>query len=562
MNFPLLYIELHIDDSLVEIGERLIAKDRINGLHESEKNLWAANVQEGNIYEVEVQLTNNRVKAYTCDCDKYAANKICAHIAGVLVLVREEIKQREANKEAKKSKKKSTSGTQKLTINSILKNINPEELHTFVRAYARSNRAFTLALKAKFASNVALENNQDKYKQVLDTAVNINKTAKGVNQRALTNILVIAEELMNQADDAIVMRHFTEAFAIVEAIFSRLGFLNKSGKNFPEWKKCIHRNLQLTKEILTKNVAPDLEEYIWEVVKEEAYKSYYRRANLESDFFQILLDLATDSDKLNELLVLADEQLQKLDINDQNMVNLLSLKLAVLEKEGKNKEAEKLIQENLSNPTILLIAINDAINKDNLHRAKQLAHTGLATSPSKLVSISIEKTLLTVAKKENDQKQIAHYAESLFLHSFDFEYYQLLKLSAKMKKKDMDNLIKKIEVQPYSLQKRDTIAELYFQENRLDDLLNYIGKIRSLDLLKRYDATLLEKHKKQVYGFYEDFLNSYLTNHIGRVPALRVSQFIQHLRSIGARDLAGKLVQTFRDDYSERHTLMEELQFF
>lgn len=559
MNFPLIHIELHIDDAFVEIGERLLANGRINGLFETEKNLWSANVQEGKAYEVEIQLSNKKVKAYTCDCATFKKSKVCSHITGVLLLLRQNIKEKE---EAPEKKKKAAPPQQKLTVNNILKNINADDLEIFVRAYARGNRNFALALKAKFASNITLDNNKDKYKQILDTATNIHKPKKGINIRTLNSILNVVKELLNQADDTIVMRNFTEATAIVEAVLSRMGPINKKGDNFPEWKKTIHRTLQLTKEILEKNVAPDLQEYIWDLLKYEAAKSFYRKANLEADFFEILMDLATDSGKLNELILLADEQLESRDLSNQNIVNLIALKLAIYEKEGKKKKAKKLIEENLANPSILLIAINSAIDKDNFKSAKQLAKAGLDLDPSKNVVLEIEKALLRVAKKENDQAKIEKYATTLFLSTFNFDYFDLLALAKEMDKKQINKLIKQIQEQPYTIQKRDAIAELYFRYDRYKDLLNYIKSIRSLDLLKIYDAALLGDHKKQVYAFYEDFLNSYLTNHIGRIPAVRVSQFIHHLRSIGAHDLVSKLIKDFRASYSERHTLMEELEFF
>ena len=77
MNFFLQQIERHIDESLLIQGEDILAKDGILSLEEIESHLWAFKViEEGDAkFEVEIQITPSKIKAFTCDCDIFKAQK-------------------------------------------------------------------------------------------------------------------------------------------------------------------------------------------------------------------------------------------------------------------------------------------------------------------------------------------------------------------------------------------------------------------------------------------------------------------------------------------------------
>ena len=85
MNFPLKNIELHLEETALLIGEKLFEKGKVEGLHETERNLWLAEVERN---EVEVQISPGKVKAITCECNVFKTNKICGHIAATLFALR------------------------------------------------------------------------------------------------------------------------------------------------------------------------------------------------------------------------------------------------------------------------------------------------------------------------------------------------------------------------------------------------------------------------------------------------------------------------------------------
>ena len=94
------------------------------------------------------------------------------------------------------------------------------------------------------------------------------------------------------------------------------------------------------------------------------------------------------------------------------------------------------------------------------------------------------------------------------------------------------------------------------------ELIDFIKKNRSLDLLEKYDVQLIEDFKEEIFELYEDLLDGYLRNHLGRQTSTKIRDIFYHLKKIGAKKLVYKLAKQYREEYPERHTLMEELNVF
>lgn len=565
MNFLLQNIELHIDDSFIEVAERLIEKQSVSNLYESEKNLWLAIVKEGKSYEVEIQLTAKRIKAVSCECATYKAQKICAHITSALLLVRKRYNDRAAAAKLKKPVKRNYHIPSKLTTNTILQQVSHEDLIIFVKSFARNHRNFSIALKTQFARKIDLIDNKQKYKDLLESIINAHKSVKKtVTQRGIKQVQTIIHKLLLQIDDAIALDNFSEAFAILEAIFNRFSPLLLPAEDviLDDSLAIISKCIDLVREIRSKDIAPSLREEIWHSMLEESFKSFYLHQNIETDFFKLLLEQIDDADKTNTLLEKTKVQLNRTDISQQNRVNIIGLQLSLHEKEGNMEAAEVLINENLSNPIVLLIALNQATEKNQFDRAKKLAHKGLSITDSRLIISQLEQVLLNIALQEADEDTVIKYAKSQFLYTHNLKYYDILKATKEGHPLLHQKLIEIMNKQPYSLQKRDTIAALYYQENQISQLIDYMESIGSLDLIQNYDTKLIKTHKKKIYALYEKILTTYLKNHIGRIPALRISKALQHIRNIAAHDLADRLIKQFRNNYAERHTLMEVLKHF
>ncbi len=555
MNFLLNEIELHIDDSLVEQAEKLLEANAISQLIETEKHLWIATVEDDFSYEIEIQITPSKIKAYTCDCNAFAHKEVCTHItAGLLKLRKQQQRNEKKKKQPKKIKK-----PKKLTTNSILKNINADDLIAFVRSYARDNRNFAIALKARFASAVNLEDSEEKYIQLMDTAINNAQTqASKISARASAVLHRFTTSLFEQAEDAIIEKNYAEGIFILKAIVLKIMPLLK----WMEGSKkdmilLINTCLNSFKSLIDADIAPQLRTLIWNFAFDQSRKSFYRNNKLEDSIYDLLLAYANTSEKNQQIIAAIDDDLKSKTATEN--LNLLLIKMSLLEKEKRMEEFQLLIKENLSNPNLLLVAVQKSLKSQQLSYAKHLAKHGASISTEQEHLYRFKVSLLEIAKLQKKQSDIIKYANECFLLGFELEYLLLLKQEVKDWKSTKEILISQIQTLPFSLAKRDVLAAIFELEKDYPALLNYVSSTRSVDLLNKYSTILLDFDNEKTSVAYINILSEYLQNHIGRQAAVKVRTMLERLQINKEHKLVEKLLLHFRKEFSERHSLMEEL---
>lgn len=559
MAFPLKNLELHVDDYRLPVGEKWYEEGKVKNLYEADKNLWIAEVSG---YEIEIQITPSKVTATTCECPTYREFGSCEHIIATMLAVRKAV---EEKKSQKTSKRKTRVNPSKFTTAVLLQQVSSEDLSAFVREYARSNRAFAIALKARFASDVALTDNKEKYLQLLEATLNASrKRNRMINHRGVGNILKVLEELLVQSEDAMAQDYFIDVLLIAQTLIEKISpILNKTEGTASALREKVDQSFALIEKVIDSQPAPSLLQEIWEYLIQQCGRLPYWIAGVADRFFKILLQQANDTEKQDELLLKVNELLDNITKYGDYRTTLVLIKLSLYETADRTLEAQQLIVDNLNEPDILLFAVQQGLEKENYPRTKYLAEEGLRLFGQLNIRHDLERALLQVAVHQGDIDKIIYYARERFLASLGQEYFEILK---KYFTGDWltyrTELLETLQRMPYSLRKRDAIANIYALEEDYDTLLDYIVSIRSLDLLKMYDQQLIPKYKKRVYQHYEDFLKSFLKHHLGRQTSQKVRLTIQHLHQIGARDLADRLVDEFRMMYRERHTLMEELIMF
>lgn len=561
MLFPLKNLEAYIEDRFLIIGETLFEQGKVTALSEAERHLWVANVVGR---EVEVQITPTKVRACTCECDNYKEAGICEHVAAVLFKLRKAVDKVKEKKDNKRKKRNTV--VKKLTTATILDNVTAEELKYFIRDYAKGNRTFGLALKARFAASVPMADDREKYYQLLESTINESRTTTDrILYSGKLKIIKIVKELLAQTDDYIVGGNFTDAFYILQAIIEKCAPLHNKVEGATEkYVELIEKAFQLLRTLLKANLAPAMREDIWLFCLEECKKTTYYLSDFVSLLLDILLGIAKNSTKRTQLIEVIDKHIETHSISGQRKAALLIYKLTLLEKEGKKKQAEAVVLENLTEPTLLIYVAEKSLEVDNFKRARYLVEKGLQTDMTKRTRAKLESLLLIIAKKEGNISEVITYSRKLFLYKKDISNYLTLKEVIKVGEWSpfLKTLLSELENQPFSMEKRDVIAEIYAKEEDELGLLEYIESIRSLDLLQRYDVLLLKKNKKKVADLYLSILDSFIKHHLGRQSSERIRLAILHLYKIKADSIANRIVKNFRMNYPERFTLIEELARF
>lgn len=556
MNYPLEYIELYVDDKLIELAEKLLAKGSSFNLMQIERNLWSAFIKLEKEYETEIKLVNKKVNRYSCECDAFSKDKICPHIVATLFKLREKLSE-------KKVPEKKVKSRSKLNTNIILSEVNHQDLVKFVKEYAKKNRNFALDLKTKFASSMPGTEHADTYDQLLASAFSMYKNKDGgVNQRGLKQLASVFTELISQAEDYLALKRYTEAYPILQSVLYKAPLLIKYDKE-ENMSFIFLQVLGLVEKIITQDISPEFKRNIFNFLIEDIPLRSIFEFNLETEYLKILLDLGMMISETEIIYENIEEWKKTIQLSKHNLANILVLNVKLLEKEKKFKEAEKMIDENLANPSILFIAIEEAKKNGDWKKIKQISLTSLNKVENARHKGMIHDVLFEAACNLENESDKEKYAIIRFLESYDFKYIDALieDNSTEYATKLYSNLIDSLEQQTYSKSKRNSIAEIYFRNGDSKSLFAYIKKLGSLELIQMFDQRLLPKKKRQIYPLYKHLILNYLSNHLGRVPAQKIASLIQHLKSIGAHDLAYDITGFLKDEYAERHSLMDEISF-
>lgn len=558
MNFLLRNLESEVEEAALTAGEALVEAEAVQQPSEVDKGLWVAQV-EG--YEVEARLTPTRVLEGTCECAAFRKGGMCGHIIAVLLVLR---RQQQEQQTQKKQQRRGAQKPKRLTTSIVLDHVEREELVDFVREYARRNRNFAIALKARFASAVEALDSREKYEQLIETTISaVRKPDRRISLRGSQRLLRVLEELKQQMVQAAERAAFVEASVIARLIIEKISpLLPKAGEKRYELRQFIRDAFQQLHRLLEKPVAPTLLNELWNYGLEAHKKRIYRSQEIDLLFLKWLLELARDTEQLNTLLSAVEAHMEVYQTEERPLAPLLLLRVSALEKAGREPEARQLMERNLAQPNVLEYAIRQAQQRKQGPRVKALAQTGLKLDPPEGTRAWLEQLLLDLAVGEGDTPNIRKYALRRFLDTLDLKYYRQARQFTPEgeRPEQLSELLSQLKALPYSSKLRDTQAQLLAAEKEWALLLAYAQEVQSLDLLALIDQPLLQQHPEELYSLYDELLREYARHHLGRQTARRIRQALQRLLDIGAADLAHRLMEEFRREYGERHSLMEELQ--
>lgn len=559
MNFLLENLEQHVSEASLVAAELLLDAGLVQQPVEIERHLWFSIVDK---HEVEVRISPSKVIEGTCDCEQFQAEKDCPHFTALLLKLRQ---LQAAKRKVAQQNRRTRQGGKKLTTGVLLKHIPPNDLMAFVKEYAKTNRNFSIALKARFAAVVPHMDSKDKYVQLLESAISAaRKPDRSISQRGAQKILRVLNELTQQLEENLALEHYREGFIVIQSIIEKITpILSKITGPSDNMHDLVVTAFDYLQTISQQATIEDLRADIWDYCLEECSKRTYRNNNMDQYFFQLLLEMANDQDSRNKLQERIHGLIPKYEQEGFPSSRLLLFIIQILEKGGQMKALQHLIEEHLAQEEILLYAVQQSIRTNNLKKAKQLIYFGLDLKLSRPAEQALTDELLAIARIEKDHPLIAELAEQKFISTLNMDYY----LEAKnnypgLWEEKANAILKKVESLPFNKPQRFAIGSILEAEQHFEDLLQFLKASKSLELLQQFDASLLADHKSSVHFLYEDLLKQYLEEHLGRKTSRKIRGIMDHLITIGANDLAEQLVNEFRTDYPERHSLMEELAYF
>ncbi len=558
MPFLLQHFEQHLPGELVDMGRNLFEKNAVGLAAEADKHLWTGIVKDNEEYEVETQLSPSRVKAYTCDCETFAKDKICRHIVALLFV----LKKIQAEKALKKSNERrivtAKRTYQKLSINAVLQYTNEDSLKAFIKNYARNNRPFALALKAHFAIDVPLENSTLKYEELIIATVKsaaIPKNRLSPTSKKRLNWLLTQLEMHWQK--AMVDKNYREALSILSATFDHLLPLKQKdleNKKSIEFLDRLSVTFQWLKDLLNSDMGPKLRKELSQLLEHKLRTRSWLLSALQSGHLADTLP-QLPSQIRQHFLENLQETFNHLNVHSHYGQRILLLAL----KNAPSTKWPDYIFDLVNSPALLINLLDQTVLPEDLVLQKQLATIGIRLFVDPDYHLKMKTYLLQVAVLEEDHTKMIELSQGLFLATGKIEFYQILRDQLPNDSNLIDRILLQVKTLPHSLIERKSIAQLYLIESRWPDLLQLLQAEADLDLLMSLHPEIPSHIRPQLEPIYEKALRQYLGSYLGIPAARKVEKLFRHLSEMRANRLSQRLLTVIQKEFKEWKAVQQML---
>lgn len=542
--------ELNINPATWNTAQDLLQAAAVKNLRELEKHFWVALVEDGELsFEVETIITPHKIKAFTCECWSEGRRLICPHIAAMLFKIRQFLDQQAEAKQAK-ALEKQTEDSGRLTIQTVLEQAPAAELLEFVRAYARRDRDFALALKTWFAGS--LTGTENPFLILLDSALPRHAGARALREPELRRLRKMLDDLEIQLTTTAAQGNARTVFQIATAILQKITpLLPKTEENRREQlvhycQKALHSLIQLAPDQLSPELRENRRNFLMGLIK-----SGNQPPELERDTIQFLGEAAVDDVFFGQIRDLFDHT-----PNPAPPV-VLHLFLVALARRNMPEAVQRVLEDYLERPA----RIKDALvtlyylhwwNAVLIAGDYFLKKAGFNTGQRR----ELQDLLLLTAEKAKDQARQKRYLRARYRETGNPELVQRLKTIAGAKWPAEQ---KRLATELRASGDTDRLAPLLAAENDLDGLASLIVEKDNLTLLQQYEQLFLPENKNFVCDRYVTFLSEYLAEHFGRPASGYIREQLTGLLHKGQTDLVLEIIQALTLRFADRQTLPEEL---
>lgn len=566
MQIPLKEFEQYTDEIILQRGLEYYEDGQVNEPEELSLGVFNAIVEGTLDYTVEVNIHNEKIVYFNCDCP-YDLGPVCKHIVAVLYYLREEIfKVKTKSSISKKSGKKKSTPQKNFTnqVNELLKKISHKELKQFILEKVEHNPPF----RNIFLSAFSYLNNQESKELYINQVKSILRNASArdgfIDWSAARQVDREVSELLDSAQNQYETKNYKSAIfictAVMEQMTEALQYADDSNGD-------IRGNIEIALEILYKMIQEKLPEEIRIQLFEYCLSTYESHIFSGWDWHLGMLEIASEISKTNGEAQGILSQIEKTPGTEYEKEVLQSLKYDLLKKIKGEKEADSYLEQNISNPLLRREALKKAIQSKEYEKAISIAHDGINHDLINKPGLVMEwhDWLLKIAQIQKDKEKVIEYSRFLFIDNFRHEqdYYQLLKKNVQPEKWNsfVEEMIKEIVGKKRWLD-FDLIAGIYVKEEWWGRLLELIKKNPSLNVIENYERYLSKDYPSELVKLYSDATIKYLKNNVGRKHYQIICKFLRRIIKLGAREKSDELIAGFRLEYPKRRALIEELDRF
>ncbi|MEO5583745.1 MAG: hypothetical protein ABIR66_13725 [Saprospiraceae bacterium] len=475
-----------------------------------------------------------------CRCGK-AGKKLCMHLLAAIILHRRTIIEKD-----KAIMIAETNVASRISLPAILHQIPKEDLDRFIQRYARTNKQFGQALKLHFASRIQVASPDQKYHDLIKSMTRLVPNAMGkIAKSSLQSLFWISEELLLQADDLIVLENQVEAFAICHELLIKFhSIYRKLEVYFGDFEKywiLIHHKI---KNIMDGTIAPDFrieaEAKLIVQFNEPSYPFIHSPNNL----FEILYSKSDQEQRkaLKECL------LKKIGRKDHNPIPLV----AVTRQSMRFEDEQLLIAAfELNNDTSRWMAAVDVLHGTQREMAHTLCQWLMRRTRDEFWKNKIMDRLWSLFP---DDPNVTHYALHLLATQPEEKYLRFLR----EKDVSMEIIIDALRESKHPRSK-NLLVDFYINNHWYEEATEMLNEGLTLEILKSYTQKLWPHQSAWLDESYKRIFNSYLEQHMGPAPAIKIQNTLAYLHMVKAHTLAENLQKWIKKTFQDHTSLTERL---
>ncbi|TXK36897.1 hypothetical protein FVR03_16530 [Pontibacter qinzhouensis] len=540
--------ESDIYSTILQRGKQYYSQKTVVWLEETEENIWQAEVEGSETYEVELMLVDKEeISDYSCDCPY--DGEMCKHVVAVLYAVRAELKKPRSKQQDRKVGRN--------VFENLLQSISLKEYQDFIRHYVAKDKDFKTEFELFFADKDERIDVEKKYGDLIQKIIRKHSDHGYVDYRASYSLSRDMDKLLASGNDFVKKYNYQDAFSFAKAVLKpMMETITQADDSSGNLGETLNNIIELIEDIANAEEATlELKLEVFEFLQQElSDKQYFDYGDMGYELFSVYENLAIQLRLSEEFLDFADAQIRKLTgpYDTYRREFYQKRKIEFLAAIGNTDEAEELVQQSLDIVEVRQAVVEKAIAKKDYESAKKLIAEGIKVAENKNHPGTVtawQKELLKIAALEKDTETIRHHARHLAFDTwFSAEFYKQWKATysqAEWKEviekyiaETSEKIMKTWDSEKNKYWKPahppllEKLSPIYIQEHYWDRLLALVQKEKSL-------ATTLSYHKYLAPHYPAELLKIYL-------PAFEKAG--QEANGRGAyADLASKMKQVMKD---------------
>ncbi|MDR1196262.1 MAG: SWIM zinc finger family protein [Endomicrobium sp.] len=528
---------------------------KIHNLRQSAQNVWEARYF-GNYGEYSIKLVLDEqlvLKEYSCSCP--SDRLPCKHIFFML----DEIK-------IKKDSLDNVADKNANLVSAILQNISFDELRKFIIDEAKFSEELTRSILLNFSDKLQRNSGENIYSDILRkdfASIEIYEDEDHYQDQYYSVDLDIVEQWFEKASEFAKQENFLDAEAICKAAIEEYAaWLSVIESEIKEYIDCnFQKDFFDLLKIMAKNGRIDkmaLYDYCQNEIKKKKYEG------LESfDYFNDLAaEFAADIDPAGFIALQTNLLEKNGNASSYKAERILRRLIDFYTATDQKDKVEKLIDENLQIDEFRKLAVEKRIAAANYGDAKEMLNEKLKNC-SEWNSKEWKKLLLEIAQKENDTASIRKLTLEFLQKEFSKQYFEIYKSTFSNNKWEtaFEDLYKYYAdaSNTYMIFKFYT-AEVLLYENKIELLIEYFDKCRSLELMEKYYGHIAQKFPEKTLELFKKAMDYYAKNNLGREYYEYIAKILKIIQKIsGGIQFADNIISEYRITYKTRRAMMEIL---